>query len=374
LAKPQLLLSVIAGGVTGTAVFQLFGSGLKAMPSPGSILSIMAMTPKGVSNYIGVFAGVAASTAVAFAVAAFLLARSKDAEIDLAAAQSQTANMKAVAKGQAVEGATQTNDLTDLSHINNVIFACEAGMGSSAMGASLLRKKVKEAGIDLPVTNTAIRNLKADAHTLVVTQNDLADLAASKAPEATRASVDNFLSSPRYDEIVEGLQSQPTQQATSADTQDDVSIKDKSLTDVLSKDLIAVNQSATTKEEAIRLAGDLLVQNGAAQAGYIDSMLQRDAQLSVYMGNEVAIPHGTDDGKQFIEKTAISLVQIPEGVNFAAPGEDEQIVTVVFGIAGVNNEHLDVLSKIAVFASDMNNIDKLKTAKSAEEILALLED
>ncbi|HEY4399620.1 MAG TPA: PTS mannitol transporter subunit IICBA [Lactobacillaceae bacterium] len=378
LAKPALFLAVIGGGVTGSTIFNLFGAGLKASPSPGSIIAVTAMLPKDhfLSNAFAVYGGILAATAVSFAIAAFVLSRDKS-EIDLAAAQTQTANMKAESKGQVlpnVEGATATNSYQDLSNIKQVIFACEAGMGSSAMGASLLRDKVKKAGLSLPVTNTAIRNLKADENTLVVTQNELAGLATDKAPTATRVSVDNFLSAPEYDEIIMALQAEKfSGDSTTQTSTDDTSIKDKKLTDVLSKDAIAINQKAATKEEAIRLAGDLLVKNGAAEPGYIDSMIERDAQLSIYMGNFVAIPHGTDDGKKFIKKTAMSYVQIPEGVNFGAAGEEEKTVTAVFGIAGLNNEHLDVLSKIAVFASDVTNIEKLTEAKSIEEVLALLE-
>ena len=90
--------------------------------------------------------------------------------------------------------------------VNKIIFACDAGMGSSAMGASLLRKKVKEAGLDIAVTNTAISNLPSDAQ-IVITQEELTPRAQKQVPNAYHISVDNFLSSPEYDRLIDQLKS-----------------------------------------------------------------------------------------------------------------------------------------------------------------------
>ena len=93
------------------------------------------------------------------------------------------------------------------------------------------------------------------------------------------------------------------------------------------------------------------------------------------MGNFIAIPHGTDEGKKHIKKTGISVVQIPMGVDFSNPDDDtEQLVTVVFGIAGLNNEHLNILSQIAIFCSDVSNVAKLADAQSSQEIIDLLKN
>lgn len=222
LSKPALFLAVIGGGVSGTATFQLLHVGLKATPSPGSIFAILLMTPKGIGNFVGVITGVLVATVVSFVIAAAILHRAKD-DVDIEQAKAETQTMKSEAKGvrpaittgeDAVtgvdyNGATSTDNLSDdnLSQIKQVIFACEAGMGSSAMGASLLRDRAKKAGVDIPITNLAIRNLKADENTLVVTQNELADMASQKAPTAKRVAVDNFLTSPKYDEIIMNLKS-----------------------------------------------------------------------------------------------------------------------------------------------------------------------
>ncbi|GFZ26301.1 PTS sugar transporter subunit IIA [Lactobacillus corticis] len=143
----------------------------------------------------------------------------------------------------------------------------------------------------------------------------------------------------------------------------------------LKKDMILLNQDVTTRDQAIRLAGQLLVDGGCVDEGYIDSMIARNEDVSTYMGNFIAIPHGTDEGKKHIKKTGISVVQIPMGVDFSNDDDaNEQLVTVVFGIAGLNNEHLQLLSQIALFCSDVSNVAKLADAQSADEIIDLLQE
>lgn len=139
--------------------------------------------------------------------------------------------------------------------------------------------------------------------------------------------------------------------------------------------MIKLNQDVPTRDKAIRMAGQLLVDGGCVEPEYIDSMLARNEDVSTYMGNFIAIPHGTDEGKKHIKKTGISVVQIPMGVDFSDPKDDtEQLVTVVFGIAGLNNEHLNILSQIAIFCSDVSNVAKLADAQTPEEIIDLLKN
>lgn len=206
--KPSLFLAVMAGGVTGTFTFQLLGAGLKAAASPGSIISILLMTPKGA--YLAVLSGVLTAAIVSFLVAAFILKRDKSTseDDDFASKQAQVSAMKSESKGNAAN----TNDTQvsgqgmDYSDVKKVIFACDAGMGSSAMGASLLRDKFKKAGLqDISVTNMAVRNLKDENGLLVVTQEELQERAQQKAPSALSVAVQNFMNSPRYDEIVANL-------------------------------------------------------------------------------------------------------------------------------------------------------------------------
>lgn len=201
LMKPALIIAAMAGGVSGTATFQLLGAGLRAPASPGSIIAVLAQTAQG--SYFAVIAGVVVSTAVTFVIASIILRRDKG-EADLEAAQSKVSSMKAESKGQ--EAATEAASETSYADVKKIIFACDAGMGSSAMGASILRNKVKKAGLDFEVTNVAIRNLTEESGLLIVTQNELTPRAKQMNGKALHVSVDNFLNSPKYDEIVENLQ------------------------------------------------------------------------------------------------------------------------------------------------------------------------
>ncbi|MFT8900819.1 PTS mannitol transporter subunit IICBA [Liquorilactobacillus nagelii] len=205
LMKPALILAVIAGGVSGTFTFSLLGTGLKAAASPGSIIAVLLMTPKG--NYLQILTGVAVAAVVSFVIASLILKADKSATGDLSANQAKMEQMKASSKGKDVPSAqAATQSVKAYKDVKRIIFACDAGMGSSAMGASLLRDKVKKAGINnIPVTNTAISRLKDENGLLVVTQEELADRAQQKTPSAMHIAVDNFLSSSKYDEIVLNL-------------------------------------------------------------------------------------------------------------------------------------------------------------------------
>ncbi|OLS34257.1 PTS sugar transporter subunit IIA [Bacillus sp. MRMR6] len=138
---------------------------------------------------------------------------------------------------------------------------------------------------------------------------------------------------------------------------------------ILTSDNILLNASVGSKEEAIRLTGNILVDKGYVDASYIEKMLEREELTSTYMGNFVAIPHGTEDSKQYVKKSGISFIQVPGGVDFGGGN----IVKLLIGIAGKDNEHLDILSSIAIVCSEEENIEKLVAAKSADEILAIFE-
>ena len=200
--KPALFLAAIAGGVSGTFVFQTLGAGLGAAASPGSIFAIWGMVPKGdgyIGNWLSVTAGVLAGALASFLVAAIILKSDNSEGDSLESAQAATKVAKAASKGQVIEAVSSE---ISAESVKQIIFACDAGMGSSAMGASLLRDKVKKAGLDIPVTNKAIANLQDTDFTLIVTQEELASRAKQRTPRAIHVAVDNFLTSPKYDEII----------------------------------------------------------------------------------------------------------------------------------------------------------------------------
>ncbi|WP_404455461.1 PTS mannitol transporter subunit IICB [Oceanobacillus kapialis] len=213
LMKPALLLAAIAGGMSGVFTLSLFDAGLRAAASPGSIIAVYAMaTP---DSYLGVTLGVIVAAAVSFLIAALILRTSKSEE-NLAEATGQMEAMKG--KKSSVAGTLNAGETAevdaldktpvetekDAAEVDKVIFACDAGMGSSAMGASLLKNKFKKADIDIYVNNHAINEIPDDAD-IVITHKDLTDRAKAKIPTAEHISVENFLNSPKYDELVERL-------------------------------------------------------------------------------------------------------------------------------------------------------------------------
>lgn len=139
---------------------------------------------------------------------------------------------------------------------------------------------------------------------------------------------------------------------------------------VLAKENIKLNQTVKSKEEAIRLAGQTLIENGYVTDDYIDKMFEREETSSTFMGNFIAIPHGTEDAKGEVLHSGISIIHIPDGVEYG----EGNTAKVVFGIAGKNNEHLDILSNIAIICSEEENIERLINAKSEEELIAIFNE
>jgi len=139
---------------------------------------------------------------------------------------------------------------------------------------------------------------------------------------------------------------------------------------VLPTENVLLKVEAKTSEEAIRLAGSVLVKNGFVEESYIEKMIEREQSLTTYMGNFIAIPHGTEESKEEVISSGISILQIPDGVDFG----NGNIVKVVFGIAGKNNEHLDLLSQIAILCSEEENVHKLIAASSKEELINLFSE
>lgn len=274
--KPALFFAVIGGGVAGTFVNQLLGAGLAAPASPGSIFAIMAMSPRG--EWLQVLAGVAAGAIVSFAIAALILRTDKslEDELDLESAVSQTQSMKRQAKGVSTESVAELS--TD--NIQRVIFACDAGMGSSAMGASLLRKKFAENNIEIDVSNSAINQLKDNPGTLIITQQELTDRARGQAPQATHMSVDNFLQSPKYEELVNELSSTPIAQAQ----------VEEDLNQPVQSERLTINEIIVVYDDKSRGSGTMLTEMLENEAKRIDhSASIRKLHINEVVDNEKAV-------------------------------------------------------------------------------------
>ncbi len=363
LMKPKLFISVILGGMSGVFTLVLLGGGLVSPASPGSIIAITAVTPPEGMAYLANYAAILVATVVSFIVSAIILKSSKATDDDIEGATKKMQEMKG--KKSSVAGHVSNGTLPE--EVNKIVFACDAGMGSSAMGASLLRKKVKAANLDVSVTNTSISNLPSDAQ-VVITQEELTPRAKNKLPNAYHISVDNFLSSPEYDKLIASLQDGITdEQAEVVEEAEEEAVNAEPNADheddLLLEENIFMNQSFSTKEEAIRFAGEALVKAGYVEESYVDAMIDREGITSTYMGNNVAIPHGTEDAKKAVIKSGFTVVQVPDGVD--VNGEKAKMI---FGIAGKDGTHLEILSGIAVVCSEQENVDHMVQAKTAKEL------
>ncbi|MFQ3230134.1 PTS mannitol transporter subunit IICB [Reinekea sp.] len=194
LMKPKLILAVIAGGMAGVAFNMITGNMLVGPPSPGSVFALAIMSTKGFGLVL-TLASIVIAAGVSFAVAAVLIR--SDAEIDqaeLTAAQARVDSAKAESKGMATPAGLSA------ATVKRIVVACDAGMGSSAMGATVLREKIKAKGLDIEVTNLAINDL--DHADIVITQAELTARAKGKLPSAQHFSIDNFMDSSFYDDLV----------------------------------------------------------------------------------------------------------------------------------------------------------------------------
>jgi len=354
LMKPKLIIAVILGGMTGVATNMVFDSGLRAPAAPGSIIAVWLQSPAG--SLLGVTLSVVLSATVTFLVAGFLLRLDKDADGDLAGA---TASMEAMKGKRSSVASALTGGHT--GRIDRVVFACDAGMGSSAMGASVLRSKIREAGFgDVTVVNKAIANL-ADEYDVVVTHRDLTDRARPRTPSAVHVSVDNFMGSPRYDEIVALV-------AERNGSGGGPVVADEAPGGVtLGRDAVVLEGTARTREDAISEAGGLLVAAGAVSQDYVEAMHEREHSVSTHMGNLLAIPHGTNESKGAIRRSALSFVRYPQGLDWG--GKETKFVV---GIAGAGDDHLALLRQLATVFADPARVAELEAAASVDDVLAVL--
>ena len=369
LMNPIVIVAPIVGNICSIAFFSLTGCGLKGPSSPGSIIAFLSMAPK--DKMVLTIIGVLIAAVVSFLIAAPIIRMTDGKKGSLSEAQDQMNQMKAEAKGQAV---SQADALTDVSGIKKIIFACDAGMGSSAMGATKFRNRIKDVRPEITVKNTPVDNIPADCDVAVV-QTTLAERARKSAPQARLITIGNFLADPSLDAFYEQLVREKnaadaaqaesetaTAGASSQNAQNQAPAKK-----VIDASGIRLNQAPVSKEEAIRAAGELLVKQGCVDASYVDAMLERERLTTTYMGMGLAIPHGTSEAKDSVKKTGIVLVQYPDGVDFG----DEK-AQLVFGIAGIGDEHLDLLQKICEALEDEDVMDKMKTTDDVAWILEQL--
>lgn len=375
LARPVLIVAAIAGSAAGLLFFSLTDAGLVAPASPGSILSVLAMAPKG--KTLIVLLGVVISAAVSLVVAAPFIRRASKTETEgdpaVGKLPQSTAGISPHAAGRPVR---------------KVIFACDAGMGSSALGATRFRRRLRDAGIGVAVGNSAADRIPSDAD-VVVCQSVLAERIAAAAKGAELIVIDNFLSDPGLDALFVRLAettpscgvsgSRSAQSALSCDQsglrgaaadsapqpEETASAPKDAAPDgaILQPGNIRVGLPAEPKEEAIRRAGELLVAGGYARPEYVDAMLRREKLATTCLGMGLAIPHGTSDAKERVLRSGIVILQYPDGVDF-----DGEKAHLIVGIAGVGEEHLEILARLSASFEDEELLQRLMTATDPQVI------
>lgn len=347
LARPVLILAPIAGSAAGLLFYSLTDAGLVAPASPGSIISVLAMAPKG--KTIVVLLGIVISTVVSFVVASPLVRRASQRNRTLPENRFKYTPQGA-ASGTESDG-----------RIHKIVFACDAGMGSSALGATRFRNRTEDLGIDVQVTNSSVDAIPKDAD-VVVSQAVLADRVARSAPHAEKVVINNFLGDENLDALLEELRRRNGEDEATRGTGVKAH-REGTDNEVLRPGNILVGLPGESKEAAIRRAGELLVRGGYVEEPYVDAMLRREALTTTYLGMGIAIPHGTADAKERVLRSGIVVLQYPDGVAFG----DEK-AHLVIGIAGVGDEHLDILARLSTSLEDDDLLQKLLTTHDPKVI------
>lgn len=342
LMNPFVIVAPIVGNICAIAFFSLTGCGLKGPASPGSIIAFLAMAPK--DKMLLIIAGVAIATIVSFLIASPIIKLAGGKGESLEAAKDSVNQMKAESKGMTVNNAAEMAS----GDVKKIVFACDAGMGSSAMGATKFRNRIKAVRPDIAVSNTSVDEIPADTDIAVV-QVTLVARAKKSAPDAKIVTIENFLSDPALDALFAQLTTGGKKPQ------------------IINAAGVKLNQAPVSKEEAIRAAGQLLVAQGCVDTDYVDAMVERENRVPTYMGMGIAIPHGTSEAKSTVKKTGIVLLQYPEGVDFG-----KEKAQLVIGIAGIGDEHLDLLSNICTILEDEATLEKMKKTNDVQWILDML--
>ena len=359
LMNPKVIIAPILGNMCAIAWFSFTGAGLVAPSSPGSIIAFLSMTPP--EYMVVTIIGIAIAAAVSFVVATPIVRSAQVQDLD-----------EATDKMRQMKGTEEAAVISDTTG-SKIIFACDAGMGSSAMGATRFRNRIKADRPDLTVEHSSVDTVPADAD-IVVCQRVLSERARKSAPTAQIVTIDNFLDDPALDALYHALTDvsrahdlKSDEIAAPALTPEAPAPKTSENLLAMGPDDIQVGLASTSRESAIRASGEMLVEKGCVDASYVDAMVERDHIASVYMGMGVAIPHGTAEAKDAVQKTGVVLQQYPDGIDF-----DGEKAYLLFGIAGKGNEHLEVLAAICQVLEDEAVLEKMKTTTDTAWIASVL--
>ncbi|MHA6509837.1 PTS mannitol transporter subunit IICBA [Tessaracoccus sp. Y1736] len=368
LMRPVMLLGMIAGSMSGLFVATATGAGLAGPPSPGSILAYFAVTPPG--GHLPMILTVLTAAVVSFLVTSALLKFGRGSDDSVEAEAAALASSGSLGDGVSILG----------SDVRKVVIACDAGMGSSVMVASQMRKRLAPYGVE--VVHTPVDQIPTDAQ-VVLTHEGLADRAGKRVPGTVVVPFASYLGDPAFDRVELAIREGRTLTATGVGDAEGEPIssaaaptattatlarpKKRLAPGILPRQNIRLGLTATGKDDAIRQAGQVLVTSGAAEPAYIDGMLARELQTTTFLGQGVAIPHGTNEARAHINSAALGFLQYPEGIDW-----DGNTVNVVIPIASNSDEHVKLLAALATTLSDKERAARLRSATSVDEVIDLL--
>ena len=339
LINPILIIASILGSIASIVVFLTFNSGLIATASPGSIFSIIMLSSK--DDIIGNLLGVLVGVIVSFIASSLFFKREM---IKINEKDNKNGDIKEV------------NVDVNLENIKKIVFACDVGMGSSAMGATKFKNKIKDLNLGIDIVNSSVEKIPDDAD-IVITHEGLLSSVTNYLNKHQFIFIENFLDDKKLDSLYEKLYHKFKKENVE-------NLNGIQKTQILESSNIILGLSSESKEEAIVRAGELLFKKGYVNYEYIDSMFERENTISTYIGMGIAIPHGNESGKREVKETGIVILQYPNGINFGG-----QIAYLIIAVAAKGSDHLEILSNIASSLGNIEVLESLKTTIDPQEIL-----
>lgn len=345
LINPILIVASIVGSMASIVVFLTFNSGLIATASPGSIFSIIMLSSK--DDIIGNLLGVLVGVIVSFIVSSLFFKRER---VKINEEYNKNEKIKEVDMN------------VNLENIKKIVFACDVGMGSSAMGATRFRNKIKELNLNIDVDNSSVEKIPDDAD-IVITHEGLLSSVKYRLNKHQFIFIENFLDDKKLDKLYEKIYDKFKRESKDIEIERE-NLKDKEKKPILDENNIILGLESESKEEAIARAGELLFEKGYVNCEYIDSMIERENGISTYIGMGIAIPHGTEGGKNEVKESGVVILQYPNGINFGG-----QIAYLIIAVAASKSDHLEILSNIASSLGNIEILESLKTTTDSQKIL-----
>lgn len=363
LMNPGTIIGPILGNMAAIFWFSLHNCGLIGPASPGSIFTLLLMTPREDLDHVMI--GVVISSVISFIFSSAWLYRQNERKEYRINERRKVLN---------------EDSNMQMEYVKKIVFACDVGMGSSVLGAKFFENKLKKAHVNLDILYAPVDEVPADAQ-IVVVQEALEYRAKISAPDANIITIKQFLIDPAldtlYDDIVAThailsesesvIMEEANTEESEIQENDLFSIDEQYISDFqgrkysIPQEGICLQLPSVSKEEAIIASGELLVAMGYVDEFYIESMLERENLVTTYFGMGVAIPHGTIRAKENVKKSGIVMLQYPDGIDFG-----EEKAHLLFAIAGSGEEHLEIIGQICELMEEEEILEKMKVTDDQE--------